>query len=1591
MKQTRNIKAGSPYNDKWNTENEYQHVLFRHGDHVSLQAGELNELQSILQSQLSYNSNHLFQNGSIIIPGSIQVLENQTSMKLELITDNTTNIKNNFKIKFANGNITQIISKEVIDTKFINTVVNDIIEEEDLGDTINDQLITILDEKNVPIASGYVVSTGLSTLCIVSDGIFYNNGYFIKLKGKDFVPSWYNLDTTTFTIGIVLSNDIVTEQDDINLYSNVQGYPDVRTAGAHRLKITANITTYTENEFKALNTKERNEFIQLIGLDSDQSTLYIKPPVEYNELEKYLSKRTYEESGHYLVTHPKYQLIEHLKTSNTNGRLPLDKGGDLTKISFGVKSFLGYIFGNRTELQSTSWIDINKPVDTFLYNNTIIPKTYNNVVTVDVKKGIPFLGEISIVDTENNILFHSTIIDSSRTNRQSIFNVSITDPISVFNMEEYNLNTPLENRIDTVGIPYVIKSKDNRFSADILSELPTIKIQDNLVKIPFDNVDNVSDVVITSFKEFNSNVDDNGILTLTTNTNNEIFDYNYQNNIVLSYEEGGRLIEIVEEIVCEYTGTPYGRTIAIQLPSKYNSKNVTGMFPIRNGIVTRKNITYSIHSETIQYDASTSKVLQLEKTFVKEIVSIVILNNTALANLEVEKYFKLKHEEKYSVNLPAKLEYIHDEMFNYEIEIIYKYKEYNNGDFVSVKSYPQSDVPVFNNSDGTEIYLSDYLDFRQIMNHNGDIISKCLFPIGGSSIQLDVQVVKDKAISICIDNNKNIFALDGTSDLNSVSFASPPSDSITLFEMVIPGKYKKLSDITVNSLKYPRYTMSDIHQLDNRIKNLEYYTSLSLLETEASTYEVLDPILGIPRFKNGFAASNFKDFALLNNNVSKFQASINMSTGGIHPMMPSYPKSFDSINLGNGLIQKDGVIMFDYEHELYLSQHLATSDISVNPYSAFTWIGEMTLFPQTDFWHDSEYAPANVVTINENRVVVTGNESRVRTTESTSTTTTDTNTTDEIIRVENSRTMRPITIRLRIDALKPNTVFDLYFDEQLVNDLTTLTGMQLGGEIRSNRSGIIEMSLDIPVSTDTRVFPTGLSVISLTNIGESPEIAVATALFESGGDITTRQLQLEVFNLNRINVNVAIPPPRVVTLWRDPIAESFPIANSPIFISQVGVFFSQKHSNISVRMEIRPLINGIIANGSIPGGVKILYPESVLTSDNASVETIFEFSRPLYLQEGTEYAIVLLSDSDEYRAYKATMGELPINSEQEALSSQPFLGVFFKSQNGSSWTLDQETDLMFNIYRAKFNTNNASCSLNFKNIIKKALEAHFVNETSTLVINNPGHFLTTNDSIIVKTDYDSLMNVECKVIDIIDGNKFTISLPKNSTDTFLHKNFMYLTSLVYDKIQSRLDMFALSKTTINSTLNTNILRTGEDRNYNTNMFETNISNKVIASDLYPNNISLGFTSETDRLSPMVNASSSGVVCFNSVVNNDIDNPIMFAETISFQFNNSFEQATLMFSAKLPASCIMKLDYKILEDIYSDSNDYEWKETSFKSITSESGAKNSLTRKSGYLEHEVVISKDGTEDINAILFRFRFSTQSEDYDIELKDFRVIAFS
>ena len=175
------------------------------------------------------------------------------------------------------------------------------------------------------------------------------------------------------------------------------------------------------------------------------------------------------------------------------------------------------------------------------------------------------------------------------------------------------------------------------------------------------------------------------------------------------------------------------------------------------------------------------------------------------------------------------------------------------------------------------------------------------------------------------------------------------------------------------------------------------------------------------------------------------------------------------------------------------------------------------------------------------------------------------------------------------------------------------------------------------------------------------------------------------------------------TRWVDPLAQSFEVPDiNGVFLTKCDVYFQAKDTNqLPVTLQVRTLQTGLPTQEILPFGECILDPDEVILSADGSKPTTFTFPAPVYCEGGGEFALVLLSASNEYFVYISRMGEEDIttvnaaDSEKIIVSQQPLLGSLFKSQNGATWDPSQLEDLKFNLYRANFTST--SGRVNFYN------------------------------------------------------------------------------------------------------------------------------------------------------------------------------------------------------------------------------------------------------------------------------------------------------
>ena len=291
----------------------------------------------------------------------------------------------------------------------------------------------------------------------------------------------------------------------------------------------------------------------------------------------------------------------------------------------------------------------------------------------------------------------------------------------------------------------------------------------------------------------------------------------------------------------------------------------------------------------------------------------------------------------------------------------------------------------------------------------------------------------------------------------------------------------------------------------------------------------------------------------------------------------------------------------------------------------------------------------------------------------------------------------------------------------------TLRGANSGAEARvtarrliTDRLGTLIGSYRVPGSDDPNapIFETGRSTLRLTSSETDSRVEglVSTSaedIFYSQGDQdNTQEVTLSLRNARVTHDDSFVETRtigdtatssttfntgggdngRLTGEFTDPLAQSFIVDDvTGIYLSSIDIFFQEKplEFDVPVTLQIREVELGIPNQRILPFSEVEMAPEDITTSNDASIPTKFTFESPVYLNGQREYAIVLLSNSTEYRVWISRLGEADVATlDREAgqilVSTQRLLGSLFKSQNASTWTPSQYEDLTFEMFRAEF-------------------------------------------------------------------------------------------------------------------------------------------------------------------------------------------------------------------------------------------------------------------------------------------------------------------
>ena len=235
-------------------------------------------------------------------------------------------------------------------------------------------------------------------------------------------------------------------------------------------------------------------------------------------------------------------------------------------------------------------------------------------------------------------------------------------------------------------------------------------------------------------------------------------------------------------------------------------------------------------------------------------------------------------------------------------------------------------------------------------------------PTNGENFETDIEYYLPRKDRIVLTKEGKVVVVAGTPAVNprtpttkagSMSLATiniPPYPSLSPY---VAAKSKRLDyGVSINIDNNKRYTMRDFRTWEERVKRLEYYTTLSSVQAGATNKQIIGNT-GLDRFKNGIFVDTFSNHSLIDTSKEGFAGSIDRKRNVFRPSFekhtidlkhqPNFQGSTSVISPGDG-----SVVLLAYDETTYLNQKYASKRKNPVQEIMFEWKGDVLLDPSID-------------------------------------------------------------------------------------------------------------------------------------------------------------------------------------------------------------------------------------------------------------------------------------------------------------------------------------------------------------------------------------------------------------------------------------------------------------------------------------------------------------------------------------------------------------------------------------------------------------------------------------------------------------------
>ena len=256
---------------------------------------------------------------------------------------------------------------------------------------------------------------GYGSAVKVEEGIYFVNGYFVRNDEALLVIDEY-YDKPSAKVGFTIKEEIVTPEEEPTLYDNSIGSANYTAPGAHRLKISLELKEF------ALNAITDKNFIQLLTVSRGVIQRKIES-TDFSVLEQTLARRTFDESGDYVVDNFDVDVREWAQKDGNRGLYGADifdlyNGYTAAEAARKMVASIGpgkaYIKGYEIVNKETKYLEINKARESLSTENVNLKSkglpTFN---VTNVYGSVPLNKEGSDLTAYPDVFLYSTFNDGT--------------------------------------------------------------------------------------------------------------------------------------------------------------------------------------------------------------------------------------------------------------------------------------------------------------------------------------------------------------------------------------------------------------------------------------------------------------------------------------------------------------------------------------------------------------------------------------------------------------------------------------------------------------------------------------------------------------------------------------------------------------------------------------------------------------------------------------------------------------------------------------------------------------------------------------------------------------------------------------------------------------------------------------------------------------------------------------------------------------------------------------------------------------------------------------------------------------------------